>query len=159
MLGLEYRLADDVHSNELSNFSQIEQKRLSLEKTLFSVNDLVKDLQKLCNFSFIKDDIKFNVIDGLRPSSKGTSILSRASEQFDIEEILVEENSAGDHEARAQNGKDGGSMHDDFETADDSDLVVIGDEGKLRGILICLLSNVSKHIMGHELDIISCCPN
>ena len=112
---------------------------------------MIKDLQKLCNFSFIKDDIKFNVVDGLRlkPSSKSTSILSRTSEQFDIEEILVEENSADDIEARAQNEKDDGSIHESLETADDSDLVVIGDERKLRGILICLLSNVGKHISGH----------
>ncbi|RPB28204.1 hypothetical protein L211DRAFT_864855 [Terfezia boudieri ATCC MYA-4762] len=77
--------------NERSNFSPIEQKRLSLEKTSFSVNDLKKDLQKLCTLSLINDNIKFNVVDGLRPkpSSKSASILSSISEQFDIEEIFV----------------------------------------------------------------------
>lgn len=123
---------------------------MSLEKTLFSVNDLIKDLQKLCNFSFIKDGIKFNVVDGLRlkSSSKGNSILSRTPEQFDIEEILVEENGLDDIKVRVQKRKDDRTTCDDLEAADDPDLVVIGDEGKLRGILICLLSNVSKHIQG-----------
>lgn len=67
-----------------------------------------KDLQKLCTLSLINDNIKFNVVDGLRPkpSSKSASILSSISEQFDIEEIFVEESSADGLEARAQNGNE-----------------------------------------------------
>lgn len=145
-----------IHSNEFSNVSQIEQKRLSLEKTLFSVNDLIKGLHKLGNLSFIKDNIEFQVVNALSPSPSSTStpILSRMSRHPDSEEILVTDVSAYIVKPRGHSAHDEASMSGDLGGKDGCDLVVIRDEGELRGILICLLSNVSKPIPVHSPDII-----
>lgn len=74
-------------------------------------------------------------------TKKTPSISSKGSEQFDIEEMIVDEDKTSQAADRSQDDERRSSY--DIGLEESEDLIVLGDEKKLRGILICLLSNVS----------------
>lgn len=70
--------------------------------------------------------------------------MDQVAEQFDIEEMSMQAKAAeGIEVGNETEGEVADSVPQSPENSDGKDLIVIGDEGKLRGILIYLLSNVS----------------
>ena len=108
------------------------------------MNRLVLELKKLGFFSFIKENIEFHVdAMGLKRSSTSKATLA-LGEHFDTEEMSVHganENDEGESKPLPVDDKSAPQEHGN---PAEEDLVVVGDAGKLRGILIFLLSNVSS---------------
>ena len=193
-------------SGQLSDYSQIEDKRVVLENTVFGIRKLAEDVRKHCEFSFGRADIDFKVEIGPlgldtdveiqtggvasvqipikkdRPSqaSSAKSIqlvpklklkpnprsgaFSQIRNPFDIEEMSASEDEAPTKPASERDRKLTESIypeskasgpeppkseserHDVNAEGRGNDLVVISDEGKLRRLLICLLSNVGGYV-------------
>ena len=164
-----------------------------VETTLFSIRDLIYELEQLTRYSFTKEGIDFSIEIQLGPPPPKTqtaSISSKGSERFDIEEMSADDSetesvkpnasfasrstvrdnhSRRSSQSTARSGIDSsnaqrvgnattaGSVSKQNSIADpDPDLIVFGDEKKIKRILISFLTNVWHHIKQEHTPYESC---
>ncbi|KAI5804173.1 histidine kinase-like ATPase [Peziza echinospora] len=153
---------------------------MTVETTLFSIRDLIYELEQLTQYSFTKEGIDFSIeleLGPPPPKTQTASISSKGSEQFDIEEMSADESDtesakpsasfvsrstvrenysrrssqstarSGITNATAQAVENSTARSDSKHSSisdPDPDLIVFGDEKKIKRILISFLSNAFK---------------
>lgn len=129
------------------DFSQVETQKGVVELNTFSVLSLMDDLQRLFSASLNRPNVQFSAEIDLKLPGQEVEKQSEASSLVDSDKTDETVVGKGDKDttAEAQELTDNDSASkapDESSQKPLKDLVLVGDDGKLRRILINMLTNV-----------------